>query len=80
MNPVAMTFARFTAKNIVKQDWLDQGNKLSEISNRDLTSYANAFLAGNPQLIEQAAETVRSSPKLRTLAERAERNLRRLQR
>jgi hypothetical protein len=54
MNPVAMTFARFTAKNIVKQDWRDQGRKLSEISNRDLTSFANAYLAGNPQLVEQA--------------------------
>jgi hypothetical protein len=80
MNGVVMCLARLAAKNLVKQDWLDQGNKLSEIEARDLTSFANAYLAGNPELINQAAETVRSSPRLRTLAERAERNLRRLQR
>jgi hypothetical protein len=73
VNPVAMTFARFTAKNIVKQDWLDQGNKLSEISNRGLTSFANSYLAGNPELIEQAAETVRNDPIFRTLAKSYER-------
>ena len=80
MNGVVMCLARFHAKRLIKQDWLDQGRKLSEISARDLTSFANSYLAGNPELIEQAAETVRSSPRLRTLAERAERNLRRLQR
>ena len=40
-NPILFCLARFHAKRIVKQDWLDQGRKLSEISNRDLTSFAN---------------------------------------
>jgi hypothetical protein len=37
MNGVVMCLARYRAKEIVKQDWLDQGEKLSQISNRDLT-------------------------------------------
>jgi hypothetical protein len=44
MNGVVMCLARFAAKNIVKQDWRDQGRKLSEIEARDLISFANAYL------------------------------------
>jgi hypothetical protein len=78
MNGVVMCLALFHAKNIVKQDWRDQGEKLSEIEARDLTSFANAYLAGHPELIEQAAETVRTDPKFRTLLERHNRTMRRI--
>jgi hypothetical protein len=78
MNGVVMCLARFAAKNIVKQDWRDQGRKLSEIEARDLISFANAYLESHPELIERAAETVRSSPKLRTLVERHERTMQRI--
>ena len=80
MNPVAITLARFVAKETIKQDWRDQGRKLSEIEARDLTSFANAYLAGNPELIEQAEEIVRNDPKFRTLAERHDRFMRRFRR
>jgi hypothetical protein len=80
MNGVVMCLARFHAKRIVTQDWRDQGRKLSEIEARDLTSFANSYLEAHPELIEQAAETVRNDPKLRTLVERQERWLRRIRR
>ena len=78
MNPVAMTLARYRSKEIIKKDWQDQGKKLSEIEHRDLVSFANAYLAGNPELIEQAAETVRSDPRFRKIAEQHERAMSRI--
>jgi hypothetical protein len=78
MNGVVMCLARLHAKDIVKQDWRDQGRKLSEIDARDLVSFANAYLAGNPELIDQAAEIVRTDPRFRIIAERHERTMRRL--
>jgi hypothetical protein len=80
MNPVIMRFAFYTARQTVRQDWLNQGRKLSAIEPRDITSFALAYLEGNPQLIEEAGEAVRSDPRLRTLAERHERFMRRMQR
>jgi len=80
MNSVIMRSAFLTARQIVRQDWLSQGRKLSAIKPRDLASFASAYLEGNPELIEQAAETVRNDPGLRTLAERQERFSRRMRR
>ena len=80
MNSVIMNFALCTARQIVREDWRNQGRKLSEIEPRDIRSLAMAYLEGNPQLIEEAAEAVRSDPRLRTLYERQERFIRRMRR
>jgi hypothetical protein len=67
MNSVIMRFAFLTARQTVRQDWRNQGRKLSAISACDITSFALAYLEGNPQLIDEAAEAVRNDPGLRTL-------------
>ena len=79
-NGVVTTFALYTARNIVKEDLRAQGIKLSHVDAREVTEAAHRYLAAHPELIEQAAEAVRNSPKLRTLAERQERFIRRLRR
>jgi hypothetical protein len=79
-NSVVMNFALYTARKIVREDWRNQGRKLSAISACDITSFAIAYLEGNPQLIEEAGETVRNDPRLRTLAERHERFIGRMRR
>jgi hypothetical protein len=73
MNSVIMNFARYTARQIVREDWRNQGRKLSEIEPRDIRSFAIAYLEGNPQLIEEATEAVMNDPRLRLLYERRER-------
>jgi len=80
MNSVIMRYAFLTARKIVSEDWRNQGRKLSAIEPRDITSLAIAYLEGNPQLIEEAGEAVRNSPRLRTLYERREWEMRRLRR
>jgi hypothetical protein len=80
MNSVIMRYAFLTARQTVRQDWRNHGRKLSAIKPRDITSFAMAYLEGNPQLIEEASEAVRNDPRLRTLAERHERFMRRMQR
>ena len=73
MNSVIMRSAFLTARQIVRQDWLSQGRKLSEIEARDIRSFAIAYLEGNPELIEEAADAVMNDPRLRLLYERRER-------
>jgi hypothetical protein len=72
-----MTEARYAAINAVKQSIRDQGGKLSHFEHRVIVSAANDYLLGHPELIEEAAETVRKVPRLRTLAEGEERQRRR---
>jgi len=71
MNSVIMRYAFLTARQTVRQNWLDQGRKLSAIKPRDLTSFAIAYLEGNPQLIEEASEAVRNSTALRNTSRAA---------
>ena len=78
MNSVIMRHAFLTARQTVRQDWRNQGRKLSWIAPRDITSFAIAYLEGDPQLIEEASEAVRNDPRLRTLDERREREMRNL--
>jgi hypothetical protein len=80
MNGVVMTWARIKARQIIEQDWRDEGRKLHEIELRDLKSFAIAYVDGNPELVEQAIETVRNVPTLRTLAEQHDRFMRRFRR
>jgi hypothetical protein len=72
-NSVIMNFALYTARKIVREDWRNQGRKLSAISACDITSFAIAYLEGNPELLAEASEAVRNDPRLRLLYERRER-------
>jgi hypothetical protein len=73
VSPQAITLARYFAKRAVKAAWVRQGLKPQYIDASDLTKAAKTYLSGHPELIEQAAETVRNDPRLRTLAERQQR-------
>ena len=64
------TQARHTAFNIIKRKLKAQGVKLASIERSTITAAANEYLQQHPELIEQAAETIRSYPPLRKLAER----------
>jgi hypothetical protein len=79
-NGVVIILARLNARNIVKEDLRAQGIKLSHVDAREVTELAHRYLAAHPELLEQAAEAVRISPRLRTLAERQERFIRRMRR
>jgi hypothetical protein len=70
VSPQAITLARYFAKRAVKAAWLRQGLKPQYLDACDLTTAARSYLSEHPELIEQAAETVRNDPRLRTLAER----------
>jgi hypothetical protein len=64
---VAKTFARYRAKQIVKQRLADRGVRLAEVTARDVTEWAEALLAEQPELIAEAVETVRQRPELQKL-------------
>jgi hypothetical protein len=80
MNATVMTLARFNAVKIVTRQMQAQGLKVQYIERRVIVSAADSYLSEHPELIEQAAETVRNVPQLRTLAERYERWRKRNQR
>ena len=73
MNAVIMTVARQAAIKAIKQSIQAQGGKPVHIERQIIVSAANNYLRDHPELIEQAAETVRKVPEFRTLAEREER-------
>ena len=79
-NGVVIILARLNARNIVKQDLYDRGIKLSTVYLRELTEAANRYLAAHPELLAEASAAVRKDPRLRTLAERQERFIRRIRR
>jgi hypothetical protein len=61
MNSVIMNFARFNARNIVKEHLRAQGIKLSHVDVREITEAAHRYLAAHPELLAEAAEAVRNS-------------------
>jgi hypothetical protein len=73
MNVATMTMARHLATKAVKEQWKRQRKHWVWVEHRELVSASMAYLAEHPELIEEAAETVRNDPRLRTLAERYER-------
>ena len=73
MNAVVMTVARLAAINAVKRNMQAEGLKVAHVERRIIVSVARDYLCDHPELIEQATETVREVPQLRTLAEREER-------
>jgi hypothetical protein len=76
MNATIITFANLTAINAVRRDMQGRGLKLAHIERQIIVSAAHNYLRDHPELIEEAAETVRKVPQLRTLAEREERRRR----
>jgi hypothetical protein len=54
-----MTFARFLATKAVKRRCQAQGLKTTHIERQIIVSAANDYLRDHPELIEEAAETVR---------------------
>jgi hypothetical protein len=66
----AMTLARYYAKREVQWRWRAQGIRIWDYEASDLAKAAKSYLSEHPELIEQAAETVRNDPQLRTLAAR----------
>ncbi len=73
MNAVVIVLAWQAAIKAVERQIYAQGLRPSDTERQIITSAAKAYLRDHPELIEQAAETVRKVPKLRTLAEREER-------
>ena len=73
MSAVVMTVAKLAAIKAIKCEMQAHGLKPAHIERSIIVSAASIYLNDHPQLIEQAAETVRKVPQLRTLAEREER-------
>jgi hypothetical protein len=80
MNATIITVAKLAAIKVVKRGMQARGLKVAHIERSLIVSAANGYLRDHPELIEEAAETVRKVPQLRTLAEREERWRRRNQR
>jgi hypothetical protein len=70
---VARALAHHLARRAVERRLRAQGLRVSHIPYADISAQARDYLAAHPELVDQAAETVRNNPKLRTLAEREER-------
>jgi hypothetical protein len=72
-----LVLSTLSATNAVKEQIRAKGLRLSQFTCADIRSAADDYLNEHVDLIEQAAQTVRSHPKLRTLAEREARDRRR---
>jgi hypothetical protein len=80
-NATTITLARLAAIKAVKRQMAAQGLKVQYVERRIIIAAANVYLQEHfAELIEEAAETVRNVPGLRTLAEREARQRRRNQR
>jgi hypothetical protein len=72
--PVEVTLARMAARRAVKAEWYAQGRKPYSIPTKEINSAALIyFYHHSRELLEEAAETVRQSPALLKLAQRATR-------
>ena len=71
MSATVMTMAQLIAIKAVKRNMQAQGLKLAHVERLIIISAAAKYLRDeHPALLDRAAETVQSHPKLRTLAER----------
>src|SRR5262249_30044994 len=76
-----VTLARYRAKQAVLEQYRAQGLRpWWDCEANDITKAANQYLKDHPELFAQAAESVRNDPRLRTLAARQVREIRRSQR
>jgi hypothetical protein len=62
-----ITLARYRAKQRIKEDWLAPGKKLSEITAADVVWWAEAWLGAHPEMLDEAREMIRQSPRLQRL-------------
>ena len=71
-----MTLATRAARKVVERQLRSTGRRLPDVDHKEIMTLANDYLAAHPaELIAEAAETVRTNPKLRTLVERQARQL-----
>ena len=71
---IILTLAHHIAKREIKEGWKRQKIKCSHFAAWELTRAADAYLAEHrAEVLEEATETVRNDPRLRTLAERYKR-------
>jgi hypothetical protein len=80
MSATIITLAKLAAIKAVKRDVQARGPRPVHVERQVIVSAATIYLREHPELLEQAAETVRLHPELRTLYEREERRRRRNQR
>jgi hypothetical protein len=73
MNVATMTIASHLATKAIKSEWRRQKINWVWVEHKELVSASMAYLEAHPELLEEAAETVRNDPNFRTLAERYER-------
>lgn len=74
---VLFTLARQKAIQATKRQLQAQGLRVAHFSARDISIAANGYFEEHREaLIEEALETVRKSPQLRTLYEKEQRRLR----
>jgi hypothetical protein len=69
-NPGMFTLALGYARKAAKANLLAQGRKLQSSEAREINFGAKAYLDAHPELMEQAAETIRRSPALLKLSQR----------
>jgi hypothetical protein len=75
---VIVTLAKQAAIKAVKRELRAQGIELYQFAQREIVAMAREYLVRHRQrLVEEAAETVRKVPELRTLHEREQRDRRR---
>ena len=80
MNATIMTLAKLAAIKAVKREYQAQGKRVVHIERCVIDAAAMVYLREHPELIEEAAETVRKVPQLRTLSDREDRERQRRQR
>ena len=73
MNATIMTLAKLAAIKAVERELRAQGKRIPQIEVAFINQAATAYLREHPELIAQAAETVRTVPAFRKIAEREER-------
>jgi hypothetical protein len=66
--------ARSSARRKVEERLRNEGVRLSTTPIRIIMEEAKEYLKAHPELVQQAIETVRKAPQLRTLAEREARD------
>jgi hypothetical protein len=63
---VALSLARYRAKQIVKERWVAKGHRITELRLRDVVERDEALLRSNPEmlaeLLDEARETIARSP------------------
>ena len=77
---VAKALARHLARRAVESQLQAQGFLVVHVPYTQVRELAQAHLSAHPELLDQAAEIVRTDPKLRAMAEKEERQRQRNER